>query len=442
MRTLIHYLFIAGLALFLAACAGSRKGSEGPVVKVQNEQLQAQIDALQKQVEKNPNNLGYRRQLATVYHENGFNVEAMKVLEKGFAIDPNDAESRYLYAQIALANGQKEKAYQAYKEVLQSPSGMDYLDRIAPQFVDVFQVTKVIGTPAQEGFANFSADGKKIIYQSDQNGNWDIFEYDMETQASKPLVATPAQEENPEFSPDGRKIVYTSTMEDHRDVDFNQKRRDIYIMGLNDHRQINLTTNGSDDWAPRYSADGNYITFVSTRSDLRDVPFYQLFGHIFVMERDGRFQLQLSEGEFNDGNPCIAPGSTEEDGTIYFDSDRSGYYAIYQTDFKGQKVRQITFTPKANDVAPEISSSNEKIVFFSDRDGNYELYMMNSDGSAQQRLTANPADDLNPSFSPDGQKVIFHSNRDGNYDIFIMDLSQKAPPITISDLISRIDRAM
>ena len=44
---------------------------------------------------------------------------------------------------------------------------------------------------------------------------------------------------------------------------------------------------------------------------------------------------------------------------------------------------------------------------------------MNNDGSAQQRLTANPAEDLNPVFSPDGTKVLFHSNRDGNFDLFL-----------------------
>jgi len=258
----------------------------------------------------------------------------------------------------------------------------------------------------------------------------------------QPLVQTPVQEENPAYSPDGSKIVYTSTEEDHRDVDFEQKLRDIYVKELASERTINLTTNGSDDWHPRYSDDGKFITFVSERNDLREVPFYQLFGNVFVMEADGRFQLELSHADANNGSPCIAPGSTEEKGTVYFDSNRDGDKAIYQMNFKGEELRQISFNPGSQDAGPDISPNGDKIVFFSDRDGNYEIYMMNNDGSAQQRLTSNAADDLNPVFSADGQKVLFHSNRGGDYDIFLMDLTAQTSSLSASEVVGRIDQAL
>ena len=53
------------------------------------------------------------------------------------------------------------------------------------------------------------------------------------------------------------------------------------------------------------------------------------------------------------------------------------------------------------------------IVFESNRDGKLEIYRMNADGSAQTRLTNNPATDNVPSISPDGTKVAFSSDRDG-----------------------------
>jgi Tol biopolymer transport system component len=95
-----------------------------------------------------------------------------------------------------------------------------------------------------------------------------------------------------------------------------------------------------------------------------------------------------------------------------------------------------------NDVSPAVSLNGEKIVFFSDRDGNYDIFMMNSDGSAQQKLTSNSADDLNPEFSPDGNKVLFHSNRNGNYDIFELDLSQQSEMVSKSELINIVDNAI
>ncbi|WP_457566509.1 TolB family protein, partial [Caldithrix abyssi] len=84
----------------------------------------------------------------------------------------------------------------------------------------------------------------------------------------------------------------------------------------------------------------------------------------------------------------------------------------------------------------------DKITFFSDRDGNYEIYLMNNDGSAQQRLTSNPAEDLNPVFSPDGNKILFHSDREGNFDLYLLDLTQSAEQISVSEVLSRIDQAL
>jgi TolB protein len=47
------------------------------------------------------------------------------------------------------------------------------------------------------------------------------------------------------------------------------------------------------------------------------------------------------------------------------------------------------------------------MAFVSDRDGNAEIYVMNADGSAQRRLTRDPASDADPVWSPDGQKIAF-----------------------------------
>jgi dipeptidyl aminopeptidase/acylaminoacyl peptidase len=441
MRKIFGIFTLIALTLMFISCAGSRKDT-GTVVTFADKEVQEEVNRLKGKIEENPNNMEYRRQLAEIYSHNGEGFEAMHVLEQSFQIDPNDSESKYLYAEIAMSVGEKLKAFQAYKDVLQGSSGEDYLSRIGPKFTDAFEVTKIVSSPANEAFGRFSKSGDKIIYQSDQKGNWDIFEYNITAQITNQLTNSPYHEENPDYSPNGNVIVFTSTVEDHRDVDYDQKLRDIFIKDLKTGRETNLTTNGSNDWRPSYSSDGKYITFISERSDLRDVPFYELHGDIFIMENDGRFQLQITKDMGNCGGPSIAPGSTEATGTVYFDSYKTGNYEIYKTNFKGENTRQITFYPASQDVSPCISPSGDKIVFFSDRDDNYEIYMMNSDGSAAQRLTANPADDLNPVFSPDGSKVLFHSNRDGNYDLFMIDLTQQAKQLYLYEVVAKIDGAI
>src|SRR5262249_28599020 len=60
------------------------------------------------------------------------------------------------------------------------------------------------------------------------------------------------------------------------------------------------------------------------------------------------------------------------------------------------------------------------IAFVSNRDGNDEIYVMNGDGSAQKRLTDNPANDESPAWSPDHARIAFTSDRDGNNEIYVM----------------------
>ncbi len=442
MRTLLSFASLLAI-LFLLSCGSSDKAtSNGNGVVVDDAQEQARIQDLQEKISDNPNNPVYRRQLAEIYENAGHSLEAMKTLEPALALDPNDSETKYQYAEIAMNAGDKLKAFTAYKEILQSLDGSSYQDRIAPKFVDAFSVEKIIGGEGHQAFGSFTADGSKIAYQTDQNGNWDIYEFDIATGESKALINSTAHEEGPVYSPDGQTLVYTSTEEDHRDVPYTQKLRDIFMKNFQNGRITNLTTNGSDDWHPSFSDNGKFIAFVSERSDLRDVPFYQLFSNIYTMEADGRFQLELAHADANSGSPAIVPGSTEEKGVIFFDSNRNGNKAIFRMDMKGENLRQITFNPEAEDAAPAVSPNGDKIAFFSDRDGNYEIYMMNADGSSQQRLTSNQADDLNPVFSPDGSKILFHSNRDGDFDIYLMDLTTQNNTLPLSDIISRIDQAI
>ncbi|MGD9590787.1 MAG: carboxypeptidase regulatory-like domain-containing protein [Pyrinomonadaceae bacterium] len=70
------------------------------------------------------------------------------------------------------------------------------------------------------------------------------------------------------------------------------------------------------------------------------------------------------------------------------------------------------------------SSQQGKIAFSSDRDGQSEIYVMNTDGSAQERLTATQDDEYLPAWSPDGGTLAFlRRGSDGNCSIFLMDVS-------------------
>jgi len=435
----VRLLLISLFAIYLIACGGSQVTPESESFTATEAESIERIADLKEQIQDDPSKMEWRYQLAQEYQKIGRNMEALKTYEEALAIDPGQSDLKYQYAELCLEMGDKHKAFQNYKEILLGIDGQQYLARISQKFMDSYKVNPIIATDAAEGFASYSVDGTKIIFQKYQDDNWDIFEYNISAQSTKQITFNTAHEEHPAYSSDLRTIAYTSTRDDHRGVDYNQKLRDLYVMDLVTGREINLTTNSSNDWRPRFSRDGNFISFVSERSDLRDVSVVDLYSHIFVMEKDGSFQLELTQGEVNDGGPVMSGGETDP---IFFDSNRNGDFAIYKMMADGSSIEQMTFNSGANDVSPDLGKDGMKISFFSDRDGNYEIYIMNSDGSNEQRLTSNPSDDLNPIISPDGKKVLFHSNRYGNYDIFELDLGQKTTTATVSQVVSLIDTAM
>jgi Tol biopolymer transport system component len=425
--------------MFIISCTKPEKKVDTTALKPEERAAYERIETLKTKVKNEPNNLEWRNQLAMEYQRVGDNSEALKIYEDGLKIDPSHSELKYNYAEFALSIGERRRAYQAYKEILQGSDGEQYLTRIATKFMDIYDVIPVIATETEEAFPVYSPDGSKIIYQAYKYDNWDIFEYDIASKTSKQITYDLSHEENPVYAPDNMFIAYTSTKDDHRNVPYNEKLRDIYILDLKSRVETNLTSNSSNDWRPRYSRDGKMIVFVSERSDLRDVNYIDLYSHIYLMESDGDFQLQLTNIEGNDGGPVMAGGEMDP---IYFDSNRNGNFAIYSMKSDGSEQRQLTFSKSINDVAPDISPDGTKIVFFSDRDGSYDLYMMNIDGTNQQKLSSNPADDLNPVFSPDGNRIIFHSNRNGNYDIFEMDLAIGKEKLPIYDVVALINEAL
>jgi Tol biopolymer transport system component len=102
---------------------------------------------------------------------------------------------------------------------------------------------------------------------------------------------------------------------------------------------------------------------------------------------------------------------------VTFASKRTGTGDIYL--MEGSAQTRLTTNP-ALDRQPAFFSAAGKIAFASNRAGNSEIYSMNVSGTAVTRLTADPAIDAEPSWSPDGTTIAFASNRTGDGDIYVM----------------------
>jgi Tol biopolymer transport system component len=251
---------------------------------------------------------------------------------------------------------------------------------------------------AHDGHTAFPGANGRIAFESERDGNGEIYSMEPDASDQRRLTQNPAADTDPAWSPDGTQIVFTSNRDGNDE---------IYKMNADGTGQTRLTTSPGSDSNPAWSPGGRNIVFASQRDGQAE---------IYVMNADGTGQTRLTNNNAPDAVPAWSPDGSK----IAFTSSRDGQAEIYVMNVDGSNQTRLTNDP-GSDVSPAWSPDGSKIAFASNRDGNYEIYVMNADGSGQARLTRNLEIDLDPAWSPDGKQLTFTTNRDGNYEIYAMD---------------------
>jgi len=168
---------------------------------------------------------------------------------------------------------------------------------------------------------SISADGRYVAFVSfasdlvagDTNGTWDVFVRDTQT-GTTTLVSMNTDgtsgsksSNNPSISSDGRYVAFTSNASDLVAGDTNGLT-DVFVRELQAGTTtlISLNTAGtsgnSDSYEPTISADGRYIAFSSSASDLV-VGDNNGSGHIFVRDLQAGTTILVSKR--TDNTPAV-----------------------------------------------------------------------------------------------------------------------------------------
>jgi prepilin-type processing-associated H-X9-DG protein len=247
--------------------------------------------------------------------------------------------------------------------------------------------------------ASAAAQGGKIAFDTDRDGNGEIYLMSPDGTNQINLTNHPANDGSTEMSANGSRIAFTS------DRDGNAE---IYLMNADGSNPTNLTNHPAFDGQASLNADGSKIVFTSLRDGTSD---------IYSMNTDGSNLMQLTDNTALNQQPSFSADGSK----IVFSSSRDGNLEIYIMNADGSNQTRLT-EHAATDMDPQLDANANKIVFRSQRDGAIEIYTMNADGSNLTRLTSNDFGDFFPTFSPDASRIAFLSTRDGgNSEIYVMD---------------------
>ncbi len=116
---------------------------------------------------------------------------------------------------------------------------------------------KLISSTRVDEHAQFSPDGKKIVFSSNQTGSFEIWISDSGGSNQQPLTSLGGYCGTPHWSPDGERIAFISNVD---------RRWEIYVIDVNGGKPKRLTNNPAHDAEPNWSRDGRWIYFSSNRS--------------------------------------------------------------------------------------------------------------------------------------------------------------------------------
>ena len=292
-------------------------------------------------------------------------------------------------------------------------------------------VTNLTDHPDRDWSADWSPDGEKIVFQSDRDGDWEIYIMtDLDgLRSAGQLTRNPADDYGPSWSPDGSRIAFWT----NRDGNF-----EIYTVDTNGSQPARLTWNIGMDASPAWSPDGTQIVFQS----LRDGDW-----ELFIIDSDGTDERRLT---YNNGSHEQMPRWSEDGAKLAFYSDITGNNEIFTLDVPaalanpfGSQWQRITDSRTTNEMDPDwlwdkIPTSvvvptptpiptlvpGSKLLFSSERSGNLEVYTLAYpvDGALPNQLTLSSAYEWRPRWSPDGTKILMTSLRGGKQDVYVMNI--------------------
>ncbi|MGH7633169.1 MAG: TolB family protein, partial [Gemmatimonadaceae bacterium] len=299
--------------------------------------------------------------------------------------------------------------------------------------------------------AYFSADGKRLIFQSTRDGRSCDQEYVMNADGSDQRRISDGTGKTTcgYFFAYDTKVFYASTRAADTACPKKPDPSKGYVWGLDRYDIYTSNPDGSD--TQRLTNYGVYTAEGTLSPDGKTIVFTSLKDgdlEIYTMNVDGTGVHRLTHSVGYDGGPFFSPDGKRIVYRAYHPTDstelaqyedllhqsivRPNKMEIWVMNADGSDQHQITHLGGAN-FAPFFTPDEKKIIFSSNyrnpHSGEFDLYLVNDDGTGLEQVTTAAGFDGFPQFSPDGRQLVWASSRNATgehqLDLFIADWRQR-----------------
>jgi len=289
---------------------------------------------------------------------------------------------------------------------------------------------------------------------------------------------------DPQLSPDGQLIAYVVGITDTKEDKGNSH---IWLVGFDGSNNRQITFSQDSESSPRWSPDGKYLSFTSSR------PGKARGNQVWLLDRSGGEAQQLTEikGRLQgyewspdskrlaliigdpdpeaEPTPSPQPGATvtprvpkpividryrfKQDVQGYLLSGRHSYLNLF--DIATKKLERLTAS-KWDEGSVAWSPDGTRIAFFSnhaddpDRDPSAQLYVVDAKAGATEKQLTLPtvrAGRSRPEWSPDGKWLAFFEGDEKKFGAYSMDhlmlvASDGSSPATRFKATEELDRGV